>query len=80
MSKKQFLCILEHFYEIVDFCCSHDLKLMSDDDDDGRRNDVRRWSGVPKIEKMKLASKSLSRPPLTPGTTLESILGVLRKL
>ena len=28
MSKKQFLCILEHFYEIVDFCCSHDLKLM----------------------------------------------------
>ena len=28
MSKKQFLCILEHFYEIVDFCCSLDLRLM----------------------------------------------------
>ena len=28
MSKKQFLCFLEHFYEIIDFCCSLDLKLM----------------------------------------------------
>ena len=77
--------ILKKLERFFDFCDFHDFhqKWMrfSHDSSLFPRYGIDFWgSGVAKIAKMKLALKSPPWAPLTPGTTLESILGVLRKL
>ena len=77
--------ILKTGERFFDFCDFHDFHqkcmIFSHYSSLFARYGIDFWgSGVAKIAKMKLALKSPPWAPLTPGTTLESILGVLRKL
>ena len=77
--------ILKTGERFFDFCDFHDFHqkcmIFSHYSSLFARYVIDFWgSGVAKIAKMKLASKSPPWAPLTPGTTLETILGVLRKL